>query len=61
MDIERDIVELIELLPSEVMDYSISTEVSFVNVGDVLWKCRDEIKRLRAIVCEGFENSNYVE
>jgi hypothetical protein len=29
--------------------------------GDVLWKCKDEITRLRAIVCEGFEANNYVE
>lgn len=61
MDIEKDILELIELLPEEVMDVSITTEVSFVNVGDVLWKCRDEIRRLRAIVCEGFETGNYSE
>lgn len=61
MDIERDILDLIKLLPEEVMDISVATEVSFVNVGDVLWKCREEIQRLRAIVCEGFEASNYVE
>lgn len=47
MEIEDDILDLIQALPSEINDASTTTEMKFLTVGSVLWACRDEIIYLR--------------
>lgn len=47
MEIEDDILDLIQALPSEINDASTTTEMKFLTVGSVLWACRDEIIWLR--------------
>lgn len=47
MEIEDDILDLIQALPSEINDASTTTEMKFLTVGSVLWACRDEIIKLR--------------
>ena len=47
MEIEDDILDLIQALPSEINDASTTTEMKFLTVGGVLWACRDEIIKLR--------------
>ena len=47
MEIEDDILDLIQALPSEINDASTTTEMKFLTVGSVLWACRDEITYLR--------------
>ena len=47
MEIEDDVLDLIQALPSNVNDASTTTEMKFLTVGSVLWACRDEIIYLR--------------
>ena len=47
MEIEDDILDLIQALPTEINDTSTTTEMKFLTVGSVLWACRDEIIYLR--------------
>jgi hypothetical protein len=47
VEIEDDILDLIQALPSEINDTSTTTEMKFLTVGSVLWACRDEIIWLR--------------
>ena len=47
MEIEDDILDLIQALPTEINDTSTTTEMKFLTVGSVLWACRDEIIWLR--------------
>jgi hypothetical protein len=47
VEIEDDILDLIQALPTEINDASTTTEMKFLTVGSVLWACRDEIIWLR--------------
>jgi len=47
VEIEDDILDLIQALPTEINDTSTTTEMKFLTVGSVLWACRDEIIYLR--------------
>lgn len=52
MEIEDDVLDLIRDLPDGINDAGTTTEFKFLTVGGVLWKCREEIIRLRAQIEE---------